>query len=62
MAPSLSPASTIYLIECFKDESCLWDFNNDQYNKKDKRASALKRIVQKMKENGDEISGNFIYN
>ena len=55
--PSLSQESTIFLIECFKDEPSLWDFNNENYSKKEKRISVLKRIVKKMTDNRDNVSG-----
>lgn len=57
MAPTLSKTSTLLLIELFKDEPCLWDYNNDNYNKKNKRAAALQRIIEKMEEGGDTLSG-----
>ena len=59
MAPTLNQQSTFHLIEYFKEEPCLWDFNNDDYNKKNKRAAALRRIIEKMEEHGEKLSGNF---
>ena len=55
MASGLSKTSTISLIEAFKDEPCLWDFNHKNYSKKEKRTAAFRRIKEKMKE--DNLSG-----
>lgn len=57
MAPSLNQESTLHFIEYFKEELCLWDFNNEEYNKKNKRAAAIQRIIQKMGEIGDTLTG-----
>ena len=59
MAPTLPPLSIALLIDCFKNEVCLWDFNHKHYNKKEKRAAALKRIVEKLADNGNILTRKY---
>ncbi len=58
MAPLFSQPAILLLIESFKDEPCLWDFNNPNYNKKNKRSNALQRIITKLAEMGEKLTSN----